>query len=80
MALYEKYGSSIMSGDGYEKTKQAVAAGLSVDEYVQMKRGADLNRNGSVTKDEAEKALGGVKNRVDLWDLICTTSAKNPYK
>ena len=80
MALYEKYGSRIMSGDGYEKTKQAVAAGLSVDEYVQMKRGADLNGNGSVTKDEAEKALSGVKNRVDLWDLICTTSAKNPYQ
>lgn len=80
MALYEKYGSSVMSGKAYEKVKQAVSAGLSVDEYVQMKRGADLNGNGSVTKDEAEKALSGVKNRVDLWDLICTTSAKNPYK
>ena len=45
-----------------------------------MKRGADLNGNGSVTKDEAEKALRGAKNRVDLWDLICTTSAKNPYQ
>lgn len=80
MALYEKYGSSVMSGKAYEKVKQAVSAGLSVDEYVQMKRGADLNGNGSVTKDEAEKALSGVKNRVDLWDLICTTSAKNPYQ
>ena len=80
MALYEKYGSSVMSGKSYEKVKQAVSAGLSVDEYVQMKRGADLNGNGSVTKDEAEKALSGAKNRVDLWDLICTTSAKNPYQ
>lgn len=80
MALYEKYGSSIMSGKAYEKVKQAVSAGLSVDEYVQMKRGADLNGNGSVTKDEAKKALSGVKNRADLWDIICTTSAKNPYK
>ena len=80
MALYEKYGSSVMSGKSYEKVKQAVSAGLSVDEYVQMKRGADLNGNGSVTKGEAEKALSGAKNRVDLWDLICTTSAKNPYK
>ena len=80
MALYEKYGSSVMSGKAYEKVKQAVSAGLSVDEYVQMKRGADLNGNGSVTKDEAKKALSGVKNRADLWDIICTTSAKNPYK
>ncbi len=80
VALYEKYGSSVMSGKAYEKVKQAVSAGLSVDEYVQMKRGADLNGNGSVTKDEAEKALRGAKNRVDLWDLICTTSAKNPYQ
>ena len=80
VALYEKYGSSVMSGQAYEKVKQAVAAGLSVDEYVQMRRGADLNGNGSVTKDEAEKALSGAKNRVDLWDLICTTSAKNPYQ
>ncbi len=80
MALYEKYGSSVMSGKAYEKVKQAVSAGLSVDEYVQMKRGADLNGNGSVTKDEAKKALSGVKNRADLWGIICTTSAKNPYK
>ena len=80
MALYEKYGSSFMSGKAYEKVKQAVSAGLSVDEYVQMKRGADLNGNGSVTKDEAKKALSGVKNRADLWDIICTTSAKNPYR
>lgn len=80
MALYEKYGSSFMSGKSYEKVKQAVSAGLSVDEYVQMKRGADLNGNGSVTKDEAKKALSGVKNRADLWDIICTTSAKNPYR
>ena len=80
MALYEKYGSSVMSGKAYEKVKQAVSAGLSVDEYVQMKRGADLNGNGSVTKDEAKKALSGVKNRADLWDIICTTSAKNPYR
>lgn len=80
MALYEKYGSSFMSGKAYEKVKQAVSAGLSVDEYVQMKRGADLNGNGSVTKDEAKKVLSGVKNRADLWDIICTTSAKNPYR
>lgn len=79
LALYEKYGSEIMSGNAYEKVKRAVSAGLSVDEYVSMKRGADRNGNGTVTKDEAMAALGGRQNRVDLWDLICSTSAKNPY-
>lgn len=80
LALYEKHGSEVMSGKAYEKVKRAVSAGLSVDEYVSMKRGADRNGNGTVTKDEAMAALGGRQNRVDLWDLICSTSAKNPYK
>ena len=80
LALYEKHGSEVMSGKAYEKVKRAVSAGLSVDEYVSMKRGADRNGDGTVTKDEAMAALGGRQNRVDLWDLICSTSAKNPYK
>ena len=80
LALYEKHGSEVMSGKAYEKVMRAVSAGLSVDEYVSMKRGADRNGNGTVTKDEAMAALGGRQNRVDLWDLICSTSAKNPYK
>ena len=79
LALYEQYGSSVMSGRAYEKTKQAVQAGLTVDEYVSMKRNADKDGSGSVTKSEAMAALQGKQNRVDLWDLICTTSAKNPY-
>ena len=45
-----------------------------------MKEKADANGDGRVTKEEAMKALGSVKNRVDLWDIICTTNAKNPYK
>ncbi len=79
LALYEQYGSSVMSGRAYEKTKQAVQAGLTVGEYVSMKRNADKDGSGSVTKSEAMAALQGKQNRVDLWDLICTTSAKNPY-
>ncbi len=79
LALYEQYGSSVMSGRAYEKTKQAVQAGLTVGEYVSMKRNADKDGSGSVTKSEAMEALQGKQNRVDLWDLICTTSAKNPY-
>ena len=66
--------------DAKDKADKASAAGLTVGEYASMKEKADANGNGRVTKEEAMKALSSVKNRVDLWDIICTTSAKNPYK
>ena len=66
--------------DAKDKADKASAAGLTVGEYASMKEKADANGDGRVTKEEAMKALGSVKNRVDLWDIICTTSAKNPYK
>ena len=80
LALYEKYGGSVMSGKGYEKVKKAVSAGLTVDEYMGVKDSADTDGNGSVTKAEASAALAGQEHRADLWDIICTTNAKNPYK
>lgn len=66
--------------DAKDKADKASAAGLTVGEYASMKEKADANGDGHVTKEEAMKALGSVKNRVDLWDIICTTNAKNPYK
>lgn len=66
--------------DAKDKADKASAAGLTVGEYASMKENADANGDGRVTKEEAMKALGSVKNRVDLWDIICTTGAKNPYK
>ena len=66
--------------DAKDKADKASAAGLTVGEYASMKEKADANGDGRVTKEEAMKALGSVKNRVDLWDIICTTNAKNPYK
>ena len=66
--------------DAKDKADKASTAGLTVGEYASMKEKADANGDGRVTKEEAMKALGSVKNRVDLWDIICTTSAKNPYK
>ena len=66
--------------DGQGKADKASAAGLTVGEYASIKGKADANGNGTVTKDEAMQALAGQKNRADLWDIICTTSAKNPYK
>lgn len=80
LALYQKYGSEKMSGKAYEKVKQAHDAGLSPKEYFSLKDKADANGNGRVSKAEASAALAGQKNRADLWDIICTTNAKNPYK
>lgn len=80
LALYQKYGSEKMSGKAYEKVKQAHDAGLSPKEYFSMKGRADADGNGRVSKAEASAALASQENRADLWDIICTTNAKNPYK
>ena len=80
LTLYQKYGSEKMSGKAYEKVKQAHDAGLSPKEYFSMKDKADTDGNGKVNKAEASAALAGQENRADLWDIICTTNAKNPYK
>lgn len=80
LALYQKYGSEKMSGKAYEKVKQAHDAGLSPKEYFSLKDRADADGNGRVSKAEASAALAGQENRADLWDIICTTNAKNPYK
>lgn len=80
LALYQKYGSEKMSGKAYEKVKQAHDAGLSPKEYFSMKDSADADGNGRASKAEASAALAGQEHRADLWDIICTTNAKNPYK
>lgn len=80
LALYQKYGSEKMSGKAYEKVKQAHDAGLSPKEYFSLKDKADADGNGKVNKAEASAALAGQENRADLWSLLCTTGAKNPYK
>lgn len=80
LALYQKYGSEKMSGKAYEKVKQAHDSGLSPKEYFSLKDRADTNGNGRVSKAEASAALAGQEHRADLWDIICTTNAKNPYK
>lgn len=80
LALYQKYGSEKMSGEAYEKVKQAHDSGLSPKEYFSLKDRADADGNGRVSKAEASAALAGQEHRADLWDIICTTNAKNPYK
>ena len=81
LAMYtdDRY-KSYLSGKAYEKTKEAYRAGVSVEEYVGLKESADTNGNGTISKAEASAALAGQENRADLWSLLCTTGAKNPYK
>ena len=80
LVLYQKYGSEKMSGKAYEKVKLAYQAGISPETYFGLKESADADGNGRVSKAEASAALAGQENRADLWDIICTTNAKNPYK
>ena len=80
LALYQQYGSEKMSGKAYEKVKLAYQAGISPETYFGLKASADTDGNGRVSKAEASAALAGQENRADLWDIICTTNAKNPYK
>lgn len=83
IALYEKYGPNIMSGKSYEKTKRAVAAGLSVDEWAAMKDGLDANGNDSVSQAEAKAYLNSHgfdrSTKADLWAIINSSWKKNPY-
>lgn len=83
LALYHQYGAGIMSGTAYEKTKQAVAAGLTVQQYVDMKNGLDANGNGSVSQAEAGRIW---TNRITAGNRSQTSGTssnkswkKNPY-
>lgn len=84
IALYQKYGSSVMSGESYEKVKAAHQSGLPVEDYVSLKSGMDSNGNGSVTQDEAKAALDNAGlspgQKADLWTIIDKSWKKNPYR
>lgn len=83
IALYQKYGSSIMSGTGYEKTKLAVGLGLTVDDYAGLKSGMDTNGNGRITQAEAKAALDRqdltTGQKADLWNIINSSWKTNPF-
>ena len=80
LALYQLFGRGNMIGAADEKVLQADDSGLSPKEYFSLKDRADADGNGRVSKAEASAALAGQEHRADLWDIICTTNAKNPYK
>ena len=52
LANFEKYGSDVMSGTGFEKTKRMLDAGLSLDDWAKMRGSVDADKNGSVKKAE----------------------------
>ena len=83
LALYHQYGAGIMSGTAYEKTKQAVNAGLTVEQYVNMKNGLDADGNGGVSQAEAQAYLDqqdySREQKSDLWSIINKSWKKNPY-
>lgn len=83
LALYHQYGAGIMSGTAYEKTKQAVASGLTVQQYVDMKNGLDANGNGSISQAEARSYLDqqdySREQKSDLWHIINKSWKRNPY-
>lgn len=52
LANLEKYGSDVMSGTGFDKTKRMLDAGLSLDDWAKMRGSVDADKNGSVKKAE----------------------------
>lgn len=52
LANFEKYGSDVMSGTGFDKTKRMLDAGLSLDDWAKMRRSVDADKNGNVKKAE----------------------------
>ena len=83
LALYRQYGSAIMSGKAYEKTIQAVQAGLTVGQYASMKAGLDSDGNNSVSQTEAQAYLDRQdftrEQKADLWTIINKSWKRNPY-
>lgn len=83
IALYQQYGSAIMSGKAYEKTIQAVQARLTVGQYASMKAGLDSDGNNSVSQTEAQAYLDRQdftrEQKADLWTIINKSWKRNPY-
>lgn len=91
IALYQKYGGNLMSGSGYEKTREAVKAGLTVEEYAEYKGSvsgltADKDANGtSISGSKKEKVIAAIDAQ-DLsptekdWLYLLNYDGKNAQK
>lgn len=83
LANFEKYGSDVMSGTGFEKTKRMLDAGLSLDDWAKMRGNVDADKNGSVKKAEL---TGYIESHFpqDKWRALFDAykggqNWKNPY-
>lgn len=80
---YEKYGSGVMGGSGYDKTRRMVEAGLSIDQWAAMKNKVDADGNGSVKKAEVTAYIEANFPR-EKWSSLFDaykggSNWKNPY-
>lgn len=83
LANFEKYGSDVMSGTGFDKTKRMLDAGLSLDDWAKMRGSVDADENGSVKKAEL---TGYIESHFpqDKWRALFDAykggqNWKNPY-
>ena len=83
LANLEKYGSDVMSGTGFDKTKRMLDAGLSLDDWAKMRGSVDTDKNGSVKKAEL---TGYIESHFpqDKWRALFDAykggqNWKNPY-
>ena len=84
IAYYQQYGSNVMSGNGYDKMKQAVEAGLTIEQYADMRDGVDTDGNGYKSQTEARAYLDSHDftrdQKADLWTIINKSwENSNPY-
>lgn len=83
LCYYEKYGSGVMGGSGYDKTRRMVEAGLSIDQWAAMKNKVDTDGNGSVKKAEVTAYIEANFPR-EKWSSLFDaykggSNWKNPY-
>ena len=83
LCYYEKYGSGVMGGSGYDKTRRMVEAGLSIDQWATMKNKVDTDGNGSVKKAEVTAYIEANFPR-EKWSSLFDaykggSNWKNPY-
>lgn len=73
IALYEQYGSSLMSGQGYEKLKEAVDNGLTISQYIQYRGStagitSDKDENGNTISGSKKAKVLAAIDEMDLSD------------
>lgn len=84
LAAYEKYGSSLLGGSAYDKTKRMVNnGGLTVDEWAAFRESADADKNGNVNKGEVTDYIEAHFSQDRWYDIFEAykggSNWKNPY-